>query len=74
MFCQRGGNFVLVGRSDDKLQLLADRLAREQGVKTWIAPTDLSLAGSAAKLADKMDKLNHPIDILVNCTVRDRLC
>lgn len=66
-FAKEGFNLILVSRGADKLQLLADRLANKHGVTAWISPMDLSLANSAAKLAAEMERLERPIDILVNC-------
>ena len=66
-FARDGFNLVLVARSADKLKTLAAHLAAEHGIKAWVAPSDLSKAGSAAALAAKMKKGGHAIDVLVNC-------
>ena len=66
-FAKGGFNLILVARGADKLQLLADRLAKKYDVQTWISPVDLSISNSAAELADEMKKLERPIDVLVNC-------
>lgn len=66
-FARDGFNLVLVARSADKLKTLAAHLSAEHGIKAWVAPSDLSKAGSAAALAGKMKKGKHAIDVLVNC-------
>ena len=58
-FAKGGFNLILVARGADKLQLLADRLAKKYDVQTWISPVDLSIANSAAELADEMEKLEN---------------
>jgi uncharacterized protein len=66
-FAQAGHSLVLVARSADKLQLLAARIAAEHGVKTWVAPFDLSQPGAAEKLAASLKRARRPIEVLVNC-------
>ena len=41
-FARSGCNVVLVARSADKLQVLAQMLQDEHGVKAWAAPADLA--------------------------------
>ena len=69
-FARDGFNLVLVARSADKLKTLAKQLAAEHGIKAWVAPIDLSKAGSAAALAAKMKQGRHAIDVLVNCAIK----
>lgn len=66
-FAKAGYNLVLVARSADKLRELAKSLADEHGVKTWVAPADLSQLDAPAKLAAAMKRAKRPIDVLVNC-------
>lgn len=66
-FAKGGFNLVLVARSANKLQALADKLSSKHGVTAWIAPADLSQAGSPEKLAAEMTRQKRPIDVLVNC-------
>jgi uncharacterized protein len=66
-FASAGYNLVLVARSADKLKALAASLAAEHGIKTFVAPTDLSLPDAAQKLAASMKRARRPIDVLVNC-------
>ena len=66
-FARVGHDLVLVARSADKLQALADQLAAEHGIKAWVAPADLSAPGAAADLAAAMKRARRSIDVLVNC-------
>jgi uncharacterized protein len=65
-FAKAGYNLVLVARSADKLKALGKQLASEHGIKTWVAPADLSLPDAAQKLAAAMKRAKRPIDVLVN--------
>jgi len=65
-FARAGFNLVLVARSADKLEELANSLAKAFGVKTWVAPADLAQPGAAQKLAAAMKRARRPIDVLVN--------
>ena len=65
-FARVGFNLVLVARSADKLKALASTLAKEHGVKVWVAPSDLSQPGSAQRLAAAMKRARRAIDVLVN--------
>ncbi len=65
-FAKAGYNLVLVARSADKLKALGKQLAAEHGIKTWVAPADLSLPDAAQKLAAAMKRAKRPIDVLVN--------
>lgn len=66
-FARVGHDLVLVARSADKLQALADTLAAEHGIKAWVAPADLSDPGAAAGLAAAMKRARRSIAVLVNC-------
>ncbi len=65
-FARGGFDLVLVARRADKLNALAETLRREQGVKVWVAPADLSLPDAPAQLAAAMKRARRPIDVLVN--------
>jgi uncharacterized protein len=65
-FAEAGYQLVLVARSGDKLKSLAAALSAAHGVKTWVAPTDLSQPDAAKKLAASMKRARRPIDVLVN--------
>jgi len=65
-FAQGGYHLVLVARSADKLKTLAAELSAAFGVKTWVAPADLSQPDAAKKLAASMKRARRPIDVVVN--------
>ena len=66
-FARRQVNLVLVARRADKLAELKDRLlALSPGIEVDVISADLSVPGSAAELAAKVDALGRRIDILVN--------
>lgn len=65
-FAKGGFDLVLVARSADKLQALAETLAAEHGVKVVVEPCDLSLNGAAGKLATRLRKRKILVDALVN--------
>ncbi len=65
-FAQGGFDLVLVARSADKLQALAESLAAAYGIKVSVEPCDLSLEGAAAKLAARLRKRKIEVDVLVN--------
>ena len=65
-FARAGFDLVLVARSVDKLQALATTLAKEHGIRTRVAPADLSQPGAAQQLAAAMKRARRPIDVLVN--------
>ena len=65
-FGHGGYNLVLVARSVDKLEALAEALTKDYGVKVTVAGADLSVPGSAAKLAAQMKRKKIAVDILVN--------
>lgn len=66
-FARRHVNLVLVARRADKLAELRGRLlALSPGIQVDVIPADLSVPGSAAELASKVDALGRRIDILIN--------
>ncbi|MEO8281734.1 MAG: SDR family oxidoreductase [Ideonella sp.] len=65
-FASAGFNLVLVARSADKLKVLAAALAKQHGIKAWVAPADLAQPGAAQKLAASMKRARRPIDLLIN--------
>ena len=65
-FARAGHDLVLVARSADKLQALAESLAAAHGVKVTVAASDLSKTGAAGKLAALMKRKKIQVDILVN--------
>jgi short-subunit dehydrogenase len=65
-FARDGFNLVLVARSAEKLKTLAASLSAAYGIKTWVAPADLTKPGAARKLAVSMKRARRTIDVLVN--------
>jgi short-subunit dehydrogenase len=65
-FARGGFDLVLVARSVDRLQALAVSLSATHGVKTWVAPADLSQPEAVTKLSASMKRARRPIDVLVN--------
>jgi len=65
-FARDGHRLVLVARSADKLQALADTLRRDHGTAVEVLPADLSEPGAAAALAAALQRRRRAIDVLVN--------
>jgi short-subunit dehydrogenase len=66
-FALGGYNLVLVARTEKKLHTLAKQLEHDTGATVTIEPADLSLRGTAKKLATTLNKQGIDVDILVNC-------
>ena len=65
-FAQGGFDLVLVARSADKLQALADELRFAHGVVVRVLPADLCAPGAAAALAAALQRQHVTVDVLVN--------
>lgn len=66
-FAAHGHDLVLVARSADKLQALAEALQSQHSCEVWVEPADLALTGAAAKLAARLARKRCEVDVLVNC-------
>jgi short-subunit dehydrogenase len=66
-FAQGGFDLVLVARSENKLEALAQQLESDTEAQVWVEPADLSRRGAAKKLATALRKQGIEVDILVNC-------
>ncbi len=66
-FAARGHNLVLVARSREKLQILADQLCRERGIRVEVCVEDLSHVDAAVSVYEFCSQLHIKIDFLVNC-------
>jgi short-subunit dehydrogenase len=66
IFARHGYSLILVARSADKLEQLADELASEHDVTVSVRPVDLAEAGSAESLARSLQRKGQQVDILVN--------
>lgn len=65
-FASHHYDLVLVARSVDKLEALAEELAQQYDVRVWVEPSDLSRRTAARQLAANVRKLGLEIDVLVN--------
>ena len=66
-FARMGDNLVLVARSRDKLEALADDLRRTSGIEVHVCAQDLSVVDAAAKVFGFCEQKSLAIDKLVNC-------
>ena len=66
VFAEHGHDMILVARSVDKLDQLADELASEHDVMVSVRPVDLSEPDSARSLAKVLHREGQQVDILVN--------
>lgn len=62
----RQQSLVLIARSGDKLQVLAEDLAKQHSVKAECIALDLSAPGAAAKVVAELGQRHTEIDLLVN--------
>ncbi len=62
----RGGDMVLVARSQSKLESLKAELESAHGIKVSVIAEDLSIAGSAEKLFAATEAAGIQIDVLIN--------
>jgi short-subunit dehydrogenase len=63
---QRGSNLVLTARSEPPMRRLADELHQKYGVEVVVEPLDLSAAGGAQLLRQRLEARSIEPDILVN--------
>ena len=66
-FARGGFDLVLVARSENKLETLAQKIRAETEATVCVEPADLSRRGAAKKLATTLNKQGIEVDILVNC-------
>jgi short-subunit dehydrogenase len=66
-FAGTGDNLVLVARSKEKLDVLAEELHRSCGVDVHVCCQDLSESGAASRVFEFCEKRGLCIDKLVNC-------
>ncbi len=62
----RRHNLVLVARSQDKLQALADRLSQQYGIQTTVIAQDLTLIDGPKLVCEQLAQQGIEIDVLVN--------
>ena len=66
LFAERGHDVVLVARSEDKLEALAERLRREHSVQATVLGADLADPGAPARLFDQLAERKIELGYLVN--------
>jgi short-subunit dehydrogenase len=61
-------DLILVARSEQKMQAIAQKLSKEHGVRCFVIAKDLSKPGSAAELFQAIESSDdyHSVDILIN--------
>jgi short-subunit dehydrogenase len=62
----RKNNLVLVARSQDKLQQLAEQLQEQFQINTQVIVQDLSLPGATQAVYDAIAQQDLTIDLLIN--------
>ena len=65
-FAADEAKLILVARSEDKLNELANDLKEKHGTDSTVIPLDLSKVDSAKVLYDKIQETEQQIDVLVN--------
>lgn len=63
---QKGGNLVLVARSEDKLAQLAQELESQYGIKAWVIAQDLAQPNAAQTIFETTEAQGITVDILIN--------
>ena len=66
LFARDKSSVILVARSQDKLQALADRLAKTYGIQTLVIPCDLSEPQAAQRVYEAVAAAGWTVDCLVN--------
>ncbi|MET8830152.1 SDR family oxidoreductase [Streptomyces sp. NPDC004610] len=62
----RGHDLVLVARSEDRLQELAERLRTTHAVRVDVLAQDLAAPDAAERIADQLERSGLTVDLLVN--------
>lgn len=62
----RGADLVLVARSAESLNALADELREVHGIRVDVLPADLVTDEGIARIVARLVDAEHPIDLLVN--------
>lgn len=69
-FAQRlaagGANLILTARSHDRLAVLAAQLQKQFGVRVEVICADLAAATSAREIFEETQRLQMPVDLLIN--------
>ncbi|NER80283.1 MAG: SDR family oxidoreductase [Leptolyngbya sp. SIO1D8] len=59
-------DLVLVARSQNKLQALADQLSQAHGIQVTVIPQDLTAPDAAKTIFDQLENQSVEVDLLVN--------
>src|SRR4051812_38216150 len=65
-FASHGYDVVLVARSKDKLEQLAQELHATYGIKAIVLAQDLSAIGAPQTIFEQIEKSGITVDILIN--------
>lgn len=65
-YAARGWDIVLTARREDRLKTLADELAAEHAIRSYVIAQDLAEEGAVDKILEGVAKLGRHIDGLVN--------
>ena len=63
---KRGSNLVLVGRSEDKLRALAERLERRNKITSTVLTADLASSADVDQLISDLKTRQIEVDLLIN--------
>lgn len=63
---ERGSNLVLVGRSEDKLQALAQRLEQQNKITATVLTADLASSNEVDQLISNLKTKRIDVDLLIN--------
>lgn len=63
---EKGGDMVLVARSEDKLNALAKELEAKHGVKVVVLAEDLAKPGAVTRIFDFTQAQNMQVEVLIN--------
>ena len=66
LHAQRGGDLVIVARSEDKLNALKTELEAEREVQVHVIVKDLAEQGAAAQVYDELKVAGIRLDYLIN--------
>ncbi len=66
VFAEKGVNLVIVARSEDKLNMLADELKNKYLIDIKVIAKDLSSEQSVIDICDKIEEAGIQIDYLIN--------
>ena len=66
LHAQKGGDLVLVARSEDKLQQLKEQLEARHGIQATVIAEDLADGNAARRIFERTEQLGIEVDTLIN--------